>query len=259
MIGEQKSKYVTVATKVSRDTANILNSIAEAKGIQIYELMQLVIQFIVRAGSTQHNLSDEIRRLLIMFTTQPGWKDAYNLCDPTAENSICQQILIMSQKGRKGFGAVMIDRPIMGSCTQTECVDDIVERTIEVCMPGVYRRLRSLAVEMECHSLSDLLILLTDSATVQALEDSDRREMEEAADYVESGKSKPLSPWKSRYVRHHRRDPDGLANDKRVQTIRFEPDDVPDLPELPKDGDGEQPAGDWLAENMDYRPHGEDW
>lgn len=264
---------MTVATKVSQETADILNRIAKAKGIEIYELMQLVVQFIVRSTKSDHNLSDEMNRLLVMWHSDPGWKDAYNHCHPTAKKVIDQEVLIMHQEGRKGFGATMINRPIMGKCTQTECVDDIVERVVEVCMPGIYRRLRMLSVDMGCDSISDLLILLTDSATIQALEDSDRKEMEAAADYVESGKSKPLRPWSQRYKRKHRRDPDSLANDHRVQTIRFEPEDVPDLPELsepedvpdlpelPKDGPpvGGHTAGDWLTEHMDFRPHGEDW
>lgn len=259
---EQKSKFVTVATKVSRDTADILNRIAQAKGVQIYELMQLVVQFIVRSASPDHNLSNEINRLMVMFHSEPGWKDAFNICCPSADTRIDQEVLIMSQKGRKGFGATMINRPIMGSCTQTECVDDIVERVIEVCMPGVYRRLRRLAVDMECDSLSDLLILMTDSASIAALEASDRKAMEEAADYVETGKTRPRQLWERPFVRHHRRDPDSLDRDKRMQTtIQFEPEDVPDLPELPKDEPpvGGHTAGDWLTEHMDFRPHGEDW
>lgn len=253
---QQDGKFVTVATKVSQETADILNKIAQAKGVKIYELMQLVVQFLVRSTKCEHNLSDEMRKLLVMWHNEHMWRGSYNMC-ANAATEIDQEVLIMRQKGRKGFGATMVNKPFMGDCTQTECVDDIVERVVEVCMPGVYRRLRRLAVDMDCDSLTDLLILLTDSAAVQALEDSDRKEMEASADYVETGRSRPRQPWQSPSVRHHRRDPDSLDNDRRIRqtTIRFDEDDVPDLPEL----DGSQPADDWLKEHTDFRPHGEDW
>ena len=118
--------YELLQTKVSTKAAERLNRIARNRGTTAYGMIQLVCQFLIRTASEEYNLSDEINRLLTLFHLEPGWKDAYNSCDPTAETEIAQEILILQQPGRKGFGAMMINKPFMGAWTETECIDDIV-------------------------------------------------------------------------------------------------------------------------------------
>ena len=135
MSEEKKEGYELLQTKVSTKAAERLNRIARNRGTTTYGLIQLVCQFLIRTASGDYNLSDDINRLLTLFHLEPGWKDAYNSCDPTADTEIAQEILILQQPGRRGFGAVMVNKPFMGAWTETECVDDIIERIIEVCAP----------------------------------------------------------------------------------------------------------------------------
>ena len=180
MIGDKQKEqgFVTVATKVSESMARVLNLIARKKGIKVYELMQLVCWFLVRYTSDEHNLSEDINRLMIMFHSESGWKDAFNLCNPSVETEVAQELLILQQPGKKGFGAVLVDKPFMGKWTQTENVNQIVERVIEVCMPDVYEHLRELATNMECTSLTEALITLADAKSIEYLNERNRREME---------------------------------------------------------------------------------
>ena len=233
MVGDNQKEqgFVTVATKVSENMARVLNQIAKKKGIKVYELMQLVCWFLVRYTSDEHNLNEDINRLMIMFHSEVGWKEAFNLCNPTVDNEVAQELLILQQPGKRGFGAVLVDKPFMGKWTQTENVNRIVERIIEVCLPDVYKRLRLLATEKDCKSLAEVLIMMADAQTIEWLNEQNRREMEGAAnmhDYagaIEYGK-------KHKRVPHY--DPDSAEQ----QRIHFEPDDVPDLPEL-DDNEGE--------------------
>ena len=183
MIGDNQKEqgFVTVATKVSESMARVLNEIARAKGIKVYELMQLVCWFLVRYTSDRHNLNEDINRLMMLFHSEVGWKDLFNLCNPTAENEVAQEILILQQPGKRGFGAVMVDKPFMGHWTQLENSNMIVERIIEVCLPDVYKRIRLLATEMQCESLAEVLITLADAQTIEWLNEQNRREMEGAA------------------------------------------------------------------------------
>lgn len=247
MIGEDQKdteRFVTVSTKITNESAEILNRIAKSRGIQVYELLQLMCQVLVRSTSDRHNLSDEISRLLTLFHSEPGWKNAYNICNPTAESEVAQEVVILQQPGKKGFGAVMVDKPYMGQWTQTMCVDDIVERIIEVCMPGVYRRIRRLSISMECESITDLLITLTDAREIAELEESDRKEMEAAGNFTDNGRE---YKYGARTKVHHHRTPDGEA--ARQQRLLF-----PDI-----DHETGETMRDSTTEPQDFRPFGEEW
>ncbi len=224
---EDNGKFVNVSTKVSPETAETLNRIAKSRGMKVYELLQLMCWVLVRATSDVHNLSDEINRILVLFHAEPGWKDAFNLCNPTAQSEVVEEILILQQEGKKGFGAVKVTKPWMGEWLQTENADNIVSRVLEVCMPGVSQRIRQLGRDMQCTSLTDLLITLTDARTIMHLEEQDRREMEAANDFTENGRR---YAYGQRTKIHHHRTPDGEA--ARQQRIQFDTDDVPDLQEL---------------------------
>ena len=234
MIGDkqQEQGFVTVATKVSENMARVLNQIARKKGIKVYELMQLVCWFLVRYTSDEHNLNEDINRLMIMFHSEVGWKEAFNLCNPTGENEVAQELLILQQPGKRGFGAVLVDKPFMGKWTQTENVNHLVERVIEVCLPDVYKRLRLLATEMDCQSLAEALIMMADAQTIEWLNEQNRREMEGAANMHDYAGA---IEYGQKYVRHPNRTPDSVA---KQMSIHFDESDLPDLPEL-QDNEGE--------------------
>lgn len=183
------SEYDLLQTKVSKRASKILNNLAKARGTTIYGLIQLTCQFLVRMASGRHTLTDETKRLMTMFHMEPGWKDVFNATDPTAEIEVAQEILILQQKGKKGFGARMVNKPYFGEWTETECVDTIVERVIEVCMPGIYKRLRRLSEIHKYTSMSDLLITLSDAKIIDDLNEMDRKEMQEAANLNVDGRA----------------------------------------------------------------------
>ena len=219
---EQKREkdFVTVATKVSPEMASVLNLIARQKNITVYELMQLVCWFLVRYTSDRHNMSDEMNKLMMMFHNEVGWKDAFNRCNPTAETEVCEEILIMQQTGKSGFGAVKIQKPWMGAWLQTDNQLDIVERVLEVCLPAVYKHLRELADTMDCKRVGEALVALADDQTIEYLNEQTRREMEGAVknDYgraVEYGN-------RSKRIPHYTPD----ENPYHQQRIVFDDDDA---------------------------------
>lgn len=183
-----EGKYKVVATKISPAMAEVLSAIAKAKGMEVYELIQLCCWFIVKMSSPEHNLSEEMEKLMIMFHNEPGWAEAFNLCNPSAVNDIAEEILILQQEGKHGMGAVKIMKPWMGVWKQTECVDDIVSRIIEVCLPGVYKRLRYLSTELDCESIVDTLVQMADAMIIDKLNEMNRQEYEQAANYTEGGR-----------------------------------------------------------------------
>ena len=81
-------KYVVVATKMSRTAAEQLARIAKAKGLTMYELIQMVCDTLIRYMDDRHNLSAEMEQAMSIFEHMTGWADALNLADPTVQKEI---------------------------------------------------------------------------------------------------------------------------------------------------------------------------
>jgi hypothetical protein len=142
-----------------------------------------------------------------------GWQQAFNIANP-GKLKVAQAILILEQEGRKGFGAVMVDKPWMGDARQTECVDTILERTAEVTMPGMYRRLRLVGAKMECESLMDVLLTMIDAQTQLYNDECFRAELPGMGDRADNGRK---IAYGKKTKAKQRGTPDSLANDQRIK------------------------------------------
>ena len=221
-IGEQESqeRFKVLATKISPEMAEQLNVICKSMGVDIYNLLQWFVYTLIRASSPQHELTPEIRRLMTMMESDHGWQTAFNLVNQNRLN-VAQTILILEQEGRRGFGAVMIDKPWMGQSRQTECVDEILERVTEVCMKGIYRRLRLVGASLGCEHLSDVLLTMIEDQMRMDQESSDFTEMQGPDNIADNGR--PYQYAARTKTRQHRT-PDSLAESQ----TRFNFDQDPD-------------------------------
>lgn len=221
----EKEKYKGLGTKVSPEYDRLLNTICDILQVDVYHLMQWFAYTLIRASSPQHELTPEIRRIMTLLESDAGWQHALNLANPR-KLQVAQVILIVEQEGKKGFGAVMVDKPFMGEARQTECVDDILERVTEVTMRGIYRRLRRLGAAMDCDHLSDILLTLIERQSIENREEADRFEYPGMGTIADNGRHYAYGK-KTKAKKH--RTPDSVAHQ---QTIQFAASDVPDLPEL---------------------------
>jgi hypothetical protein len=230
--GENR-KYEGVSVKLSPDQYVLLNAICDALGVNTYQIFQMFFYTLCKAAAPMHELSPEIRKVMTLMETDVGWANAFNMANPNHLH-VAQAILILEQEGKKGFGAVMIDKPFMDKARMTECTDDILERVCEVTMHGIYRRLRLMGGKMGCDSLSDVLLTMIDAQSIIELEEENRIQMQGEAQFSESGKR--IEYGKRTKAKHHRT-PDGEA--MRQQRIVFTDEDATttDMPD-------ERPYGD---------------
>lgn len=215
-------KYEPQATKISPEMAVVWNAICNTLGTDTYHMLQWFIYAMIRAASEAHELSPDIKKLMAILDSDFGWQKAFNMCAPNGKLSISQMILIVEQEGHRGFGAVMIDKPYFDQCKQTECVDDIFERVTEVCLKGIYKKLRRMAVDMDCKSMADLLLTMIDNQTAMNQAESERHEMQGQADFNDRGKQIAYGK-RSRGYKH--RTPDSL--DPNRNRILFTDDENP--------------------------------
>jgi len=215
---EETKRFEGLGTKIDPAMYEVLNACCDALGVDVYHLLQWFAYTIIRAAAPMHELDPRIQKLLAMMESDAGWQKAFNLANPNGLK-VAQAILILEQEGRKGFGAVMVDRPFMSEARQTECVDAILERVTEVTMRGIYRRLRLMGAKMKCDNLSDVLLSMIDAQTILDLEEGFRAELPGIGEHADNGK--PVAYGKKSKAKQ-KRTPDSLAQDQR---IKFDDDD----------------------------------
>lgn len=241
-MSQNKEPYELLQTKISPQQAALLDAICNVLGVNTYQIFQMFFYVLCKASAPMHELSPEIKKIMTLMETDAGWAEAFNLANPN-ELRVAQVVLILEQKDKKGFGAVMVDKPFMGKAPEkvddidhnradpqmTENVDAILERVTEVTMHGIYRRLRLFGARMECNDLSDILLTLVDGETIALLDEEAKAEMKGEALYDYRGRR--IEYGKKSKAKQHRT-PDSVATDQR---IKFGDDDATtnDTPEKP--------------------------
>ena len=242
-MADEKEKSIVMSTKVSPWVAEVWDAVCNALETDTYNLLQQFIYAMNRAANQRHSLSPQMERLVNMLDLDVGWQKAINLCAPNGKFSIAQMILIVEQEGKEGFGAVMLDKPFMGECQQTECADQIFERLVEVIFRKTYLRLRRLGNQMHVKSQRELLEKMIDEQYDILQEESDREELQGMNDYATNNKR--LEYGKKTKSTHHHSPEEYIEQG----VIMFEPEDTPSgfdgLPER-EEREGEDVAGDEL-------------
>lgn len=216
----ENEKFEPKGTKISPAMAVVWDAVCEALGTNTYDLIQQFIYSMIRAASEQHDKSPEIQRLLDALDLDPGWQNAINLCAPNGKLKIAQMVLIVEQEDKQGFGMVMLDKPYMGDVQQTENVNLIIERVLEVGLKKLYKKLRMIKADMRVNWLSDVLASMIDAQDLLNTEQADQEEMPGYGDYHDRGKR---VVYGNKHKRVPHRTPDSLANSQT--TIQWTDDD----------------------------------
>ena len=208
-----QDKHVVVATKLSRPAAERLAKIAKHKDMTIYELIQMVCDTLIRYMDDRHNLSEEMERAMSIFEHMVGWADALNLADPTVQKEIAQAVYIFQDADgqKKGFRAVMVDKPFIGQWTEDQNVMHIFERIFNICMPDLYMKLFRARIILGCERVSEVINLLADAQVIMHLNDEYRKDFEDA-DRADNGHAVQYGQ-KTKGLQH--RTPDSVAQDQR--------------------------------------------
>lgn len=214
-----QDKFVPLGTKTSPEFKRIFLRICERKHINPYRAIQMMVDTFVRYTDDRHNLSAEMARLMSIFEHADGWEQAFNFADGQAKKHIAEAIYLLTAAGKTGSRAVMVHRPYMGDWMETANIQQILERVIEVLTPERYRRLRALAVDMDCNSILELLDHLIDNQTAEEEAAELRKEFEDCNRH-EFGR--PIE-YGQRTKRKHHKTPDTLQ-----QRITFAHEDVPE-------------------------------
>lgn len=253
--------FELVQTKVPSHIKQLLDILAKQRGMSTYELLQLLIDGFITAAKANGPLSPQMKMLLEVLRTDTSWKGAFSFTGLSGTTDVEQVILIMRQRdqagrAKPGFGIAMINHPCCGGTTMTLCVDDILERVVEVSMKGLYRQLRQIGVSLESESVRETLTMLCDAKAIEDLNEQDRLELPGYGEYHDYGKR---IEFEKKYKRKPHRTPDSVANSQQ-QRIVFGDDDRETADMEAKDWEGERrnPENDEPPEGMP-RPFDQEW
>ena len=107
----------------------------------------------------------------------------------------------------------MINRPFMGNVTVTRCLDDILERVIEVSMKGLYKQLRDIGVSLQTESMRETLIVMCDAQQLVNLSEADSMEYPGYGTFNDAGRA---VEYGNKHRRIHHKSPDSVARQTHI-------------------------------------------
>jgi len=222
MAQKNKEKFEQLGTKIDPAMAEVLDKVCNALHVDVYHLLQWFCYTLIRAAAPMHSLDPRIQKLLTMMECDFGWQEAFNMVDKS-KYEVVQCVLILSQKDKKGVGAVLVDKPFFKEAKQTECVDTIFELITQVTMPGVYKRLRDQGSVLGCESLMEVLLTMLEHQNQLNAEADMASEGPQMGEHTEYGR---LYAYGKKTKAKQHRTIDSYAEDKRTffDELRDRPD-----------------------------------
>ena len=236
----------TLSVKVTQETYDLLNILAEGMehGTNANDLLKMFVHAFIESAKHTGPVSQEIQLLLDMLKVEDGWHKAFNFADVNAQKQVAQVVLILQQPERKGFGMVKIDRPYLPDDKpyMTYCVDDILERVVEVSMKGLYQELRDIGNSLGTHSMRETLTILCDSYKFAMADNDLADELPKLGTYSDFGRA---IEYGNRTKRKKHLTPDSIQ-----QRIVFGDDDRQVADEEAQDWEGEHRQTEEPPTNM---------
>ena len=189
-----KDKSQTFSVKVPKWVWDLINIIAESRehGSNGNDLIKKCLMFVIESAKIDGPLPVEFKTLLNMLKLDTSWHNAFNFADAGATMDIAQVVLVLQQRNedgtpRKGFGLAMISKPFFSDAHINLCVDDILERLVEVSMPGLYKDLREIGDKIGSTSVRETLTTLCDAHLIKMLDEEFEKEMPQIGNYSDFG------------------------------------------------------------------------
>ena len=221
MIGEEQLQVnsdgtLTISCKVPAKWLPLLQTICALKGANMNDLLKMCLQFLIETAKVTTEAPPDMKVLMHMMRVDANWQTMFKYCD-NAKLDIAQVILILQQskdkQPREGFGLAMFDKPFIGECRQTLCVDDIVERVVEIAMgKDNYWDMRQIAKHFEAESVREALVRMVDAQAIINLDEADSDELPGMGTVAPNGKS---TVYGNKTKSRQHRTPDSVAQDQR--------------------------------------------
>ena len=251
----QEGGHATFSVKMPQAMYDLVNILCEGlqHGTNGNDLFRMFIQTFIESAKHDGPISPDMQHFLNLLKIEPGWHNAFNFADVTAQTEVAQVILILQQKGKHGFGLSMIDKPFMGEPVETRCVDDILERIIKVSMPGLYKKLDKVGKRLYCGTMRETLTLLSEYMDDSLDKEEEQNELPGYGEHHDYGKA---IEYGKKHKRVQHRIPDSL---NLQQKIVFDDYDREVAGYEAGERDGEHKGNSDIGLTEDFRPFDVEW
>ena len=204
--------FQVVNTKISLWSYERLMRLLKKKKLNFYQFVQNICDCFIRNMDDKHNLTPETEKVMATFEHAIGWEDNFIIADPKAKPEIAEATYYMTEKtGKRGVRVVHVEKPFFGKWTQNFNIQQILERFMCLTFPGLYRRLRFIAVCRECASIFELL-----TEIVGELEEEERKK-ELLEDFEDANRGDwGHKPHEHPYRRRHEKSDDTLFKEDLI-------------------------------------------
>ena len=209
---DDEGKFVTVAGKVSTWCYGRLSRILRKRGLNIYQMIQNFCDSIVRNMDDRHNLTPESEKIMATFEHMIGWENNFNLGDPNVKPEVSEATYYLTDEdGKKGVRVMHVEKPFFGNWTQNFNIQQILERFMCLTFPGLYRRLRFIAVCRQCASIFELL------TEIVAEQEEEEKKKELLEDFEDANRGDwGQKPHEHPYRRRHEKSDDTLFKEELI-------------------------------------------
>ena len=195
---------IVVNTKVTPEAFARLKAICKKFGFSIYDLLQMLLDCMIRYMDEYHNLSEDLRRIIRMFEDLPGWKNAFRITEPMDDAEIMEAFYVLRHpKGKGAPRIVHVVRPVLDGddlgWLVTYNIQTSLERFIELTNGSLYRHLRMLSVELGNESLLDTIQTIV-NLYKENPDDKELRLMFEDNDWQQGAKMHDRQQYKRQYT-----------------------------------------------------------
>lgn len=150
-----------VSTKVNAEFKALFEGLCQQMGLKPYNVLQLCAEAIVLMRDEEHNLSDDMRRIIRMFEGIYDCANRICLADNRDEFEVVGAIYLLRNKDKAGNRMVLVE-PLFGEMNATYNTNTIVEKVLHIVSPSLYRLLLEIGDDMQTSSMVDTIHRVVD-------------------------------------------------------------------------------------------------
>lgn len=150
-----------ISARVSIEFKARLESLCEQYGFSINILVKLLAETFLRNADKEHNISEDLMKVIRLFENIPGWKKSVCLSDGIDGMEITEAFYVLKQPKKRGSRIVHVSMPLLKNdeegWTENFNVQQQLERFMELTNESLYKHLRCLSTDLGTVSLLDTI------------------------------------------------------------------------------------------------------
>lgn len=159
---------IVINTKVTESSLKRLKAICVKNGFSMFDMLQMMLDCMIRFMDDRHNLDENLVRIIRMFEGLPGWRTALRLTDDMTDAEIMEAWYVLRHPQGTGSPRIVhVTRPMLDgdpeNWTATYNIQEQLERFIELTNESLYKHLKIVSEKLGSPSFIDTIHRIADA------------------------------------------------------------------------------------------------